>query len=125
MRRQPRVLVVDDVLDSLYYVDDLLLELGYYPIKATSADDAAGIVGAMYLDAMIIDFDMIATASETALNQFSAARDVSSVLIMAKPDVRPEGEPSPLRCFMEHPPLVDELAQALETCVVAPVRAER
>ncbi len=125
MSRQPRVLVVDDDLDSLYYVDDLLHELGYYPIKATTADDAAEIIGAMYLDAMIIDFDMIATASEAALNQFSAARDVSSVLIMAKQDVRPEGELSPLRCFVEHPPLVDELAQALETCAVAAVRAER
>ena len=125
MRRQPRVLVVDDDLDSLYYVDDLLLELGYYPIKVTTTDDAAEIIGAMYVDAMIIDFDMIATASEAALNQFAAARDLSSVLIMAKPDVRPEGEPSPLRCFVEHPPLVEELEQALETCVVTPVRAER
>jgi len=125
MRRQPRVLVVDDDLDSLYYVDDLLLELGYYPIKATTADDAAEIISAVYLDALIVDFDMIATASESALEQFVAARDASAVLIMAKPHVRPEGESSALRCFVEHPPLVTELAQALETCAAAPVRAER
>ena len=79
MRRQPRVLVVDDDLDSLYYVDDLLLELGYYPIKATTADDAAEIISAVYLDALIVDFDMIATASESALEQFVAARDASAV----------------------------------------------
>lgn len=122
MSRQLRVLIVDNDIDSLYYVDDLLHELGYYPIKVTTSDDAAEILGAMYLDAVIINFDMIATASEAALEQFTAARDVASVLIMAKPDIRPEGQCSPMRSFMEHPPEVAELERALEACAVSPVR---
>ncbi len=125
MSRQLRVLVVDDDLDSLYYVDDLLHELGYYPIKATTADDAAEIIGAMCVDAVIVSFNVIATASETVLEELAAARDNMSLLIMAKPTVRPEGDISPRRCFMEHPPLVEELELALEACAVVPVRAER
>ncbi len=71
MAHQRRILVVDDDLDALYYVDDVLSELGYYPIKATTADDAAEIVGAMYLDAVIMNFAMVPTASEAALEQLN------------------------------------------------------
>ena len=125
MAHQRRVLIVDDDLDALYYVDDLLSELGYYPIKATTADDAAEIVGAMYLDAVIMNFAMVPTASEAALEQLNAARDFTSVLFMAEPTLRPDGEYSPMRCFLEHPPAVEELERALERCAVAPVRTGR
>ena len=125
MARQVRVLVVDGDLDALYYVDDLLSELGYYPIKATTADDAADIIGAVTLDAIVIDLDLIATASEAALEQFARARDHTTVLIMGRTGARPDGAESPLRCFLEHPPAPDDLAAALERCVAAPVRSAR
>jgi DNA-binding NtrC family response regulator len=125
MARQVRVLIVDDDLDSLYYVDDLLSELGYYPIKATSAADAAEIIGAMYVDAVIIALDLIATAPESALERFTRARDYTPTLIMGRHRPGPDGVTSPLRCFVERPPTKEELQAALEQCVTAPVRAGR
>lgn len=125
MARQPRVLIADHDLDSLYYVDDLLAELDCYPIKATTADDAAEIIGAMNLEAVIINMDMIPTASEAALAIFERARDHTSVLIMSANGLQPDGASSPLRCFLEHPPEIDALRAALERCVTAPARTAR
>lgn len=125
MARQARVLIVDHDLDSLYYVDDLLAELGCYPIKATTADDAAEIIGAMNLEAVVINLAMIATASESALALFERARDHTSVLIMSPDGLQPDGATSPLRCFLEHPPEIDALRAALERCVATPARAGR
>jgi DNA-binding NtrC family response regulator len=125
MARQVRVLIVDDDLDALYYVDDLLSELGYYPIKVTSADDAGEIVGAMCLDAVIAGFDQIVTAPRAALEQFARALEHTAVLIMGRPGLRPDGASSPLRSFLEHPPATDDLKAALEHCAAVPLRAGR
>jgi DNA-binding NtrC family response regulator len=104
MARQVRVLIVDDDLDALYYVDDLLSELGYYPIKATSAEDAGEIAGAVCLDAVIVGFDQIVLAPRIALEQIARAQEQTPVLIMGRPGLRPDGTASPLRSFLEHPP---------------------
>ena len=125
MARRVRVLIVDNDLDSLYYVDDVLSELGYYPIKATSALDAADIIGAMHLDAVIAVLKMIVTAPESALEWFTRVGDHTPVLVMGRPGLSPDGAASPLRCFLEHPPAKEELQAALDQCVVAPVRAGR
>ena len=125
MARQMRVLIVDDDLDALYYVDQVLSELGYYPIKAISAEDAGEIVGAMHLDAVIIDFDQIVMAPQSALEQLVQAQDHTPVLMMGRPGLAPDGASSPLRRFLEHPPAEEELASALEQCVAAPLRAGR
>jgi DNA-binding NtrC family response regulator len=125
MSHRARVLVVDSDLDALYYVDDVLSELGYYPIKATSVDDAADIIGAMYLDAVVVNMVMIAGASEDSLTQLEKARDNTAVLVMSQPGLQPDGTASPLRRYLEHPPATDELAQALEVCAAAPLRSGR
>jgi DNA-binding NtrC family response regulator len=125
MSHRARVLVVDSDLDALYYVDDVLAELGYYPIKATCMEDAADIIGAMCLDAVVVNMAMIAGASESSLTQLEKARDNTAVLVMSQPGLQPDGEASPLRRFVEHPPATDELAQALEACGSAPSRSGR
>jgi len=91
MSYRARVLVVDNDLDALYYVDDVLSELGYYPIKATSMEDAAEIIGALALDAVVISMAMIAGAPEAVLSQLDRARDSMAVLVMARPGMRPGG----------------------------------
>lgn len=120
MRHQRHVLVVDDDLDVLYYVDDLLQELGYRPIKATSADDAAEIVSAMRPDAVVLGFGMIGSASLAVIEQLAEMHSYTPLLIMADPGIRPDGVPSPLRCFVEHPPDIRELEAALNACVRTP-----
>jgi DNA-binding NtrC family response regulator len=122
MAHRARVLVVDSDLDALYYVDDVLAELGYYPIKATSMDDAAEIIGALTLDAVVVNMEMIAAAPEAALSQFERARDTTAVLVMTEANTQPDGAASPLRRFLEHPPASDDLARALEICTRSPVR---
>jgi DNA-binding NtrC family response regulator len=125
MSHRARVLVVDSDLDALYYVDDVLTELGYYPIKATCMEDAADIIGAMSLDAVVVNMAMIAGASESSLTQLEKARDHTAVLVMSQPGLQPDGPATPLRRFVEHPPATDELAQALEACGSAPSRSGR
>ncbi|MGE0542499.1 MAG: hypothetical protein AB7R89_20215 [Dehalococcoidia bacterium] len=125
MSHRARVLVVDCDLDALYYVDDVLAELGYYPIKATCMEDAADIISAMCLDAVVVNMAMIAGASASSLTQLEKARDHTAVLVMSQPGMQPEGEASPLRRFVEHPPATDELAQALEVCGAAPLGSGR
>ena len=120
MHQQRRILVVDDDLDVLYYVDDLLQELGYRPVKATSTDEAAEITSALRLDAVVIGFHMIASASRDAIEQLAEAHGEAPLLIMADSPVRPEGDPSPARCFVEHPPDIRDLGHALESCLRAP-----
>ena len=120
MRHQRHVLVVDDDLDVLYYVDDLLQELGYRPIKATSADDAAEIVSAMRPDAVILGFNLIGATSCGVIEQLAETHTYTPLLIMADPAIRPDGIPSPLRCFLEHPPDIQELEAALNACVRTP-----
>jgi CheY-like chemotaxis protein len=120
MGRQRHVLLVDDDLDVLYYVDDLLQELGYRPLKATSAEEAAEQVGTKRIDAVMIGFSMIPSADCEAIDQLAPAGGATPVLVMAKPDVRPEGDSSPLRCFLDHPPDLPELEDALERCLGAP-----
>ena len=115
MSRQHRVLVVESDLDVLYYVDDLLRELGCRPIKVTSVEDAADIVGAIQLDAVVIDLGMIAHAEPATLEQLAAS--TTPVLVMTERGLRPEGEISPLRCFVEHPPDLATLANALDACL--------
>lgn len=125
MSHRARVLVVDNDLDALYYVDDVLSELGYYPIKATSMEDAAEIIGALSLNAMIISMEMVAGAPEPVLSQLERARDGMAVLVMTRPGMRPGGAVSSHRRFLEHPPATDELAQALEICGRSPLRSAR
>ena len=127
MDGQRRVLVVDDDLDVLYYVDDVLRELGCRPIKATSIDDAADIVGALSVDAVIAGFDTIARGTRQSLEQLAALGFIP-VLIMAgqERDRFPEGEPSPLRHFTDYPPDLTELERVLGHCAsVSPARAAR
>jgi CheY-like chemotaxis protein len=125
MTHRTRVLVVDDDLDALYYVDDLLSELGYYPIKTTSVEDAAEIVGAMQLDAMIVNAAMIPTASEEALAQLERMPGTTSVLIMSEPVMRPDAASAAPRDFMEHPPELVELAEVLQRRTPAIPQGER
>jgi DNA-binding NtrC family response regulator len=125
MAHRARVLVVDDDLDALYYVDQLLAELGHHPLKVTSADDAADVIAAISFDAVIIAFDLLATASTTALAGLERMPGGVPVLVMAKPTVRPEGLLSSLRRFTEHPPALDELAGALDSCVPIALRSSR
>lgn len=117
MGRQRRVLLVDDDLDILYYVDDLLQELGYRPVKATSTEEAAEQFGTKQVDAVMIGFSMIPAAACETIEQLSPADGATPVLVMAKRDVRPEGDSSPLRCFLDHPPDLPELENALERCL--------
>jgi DNA-binding NtrC family response regulator len=114
MGRQRRVLLVDDDLDVLYYVDDLLQELGYRPVKATSAEEAAEQFETKQVDAVMIGFSMIPAAASGTIEQLAPADGAMPVLVMAKPDMRPEGDSSPLRCFLDHPPGLPELEDALE-----------
>jgi hypothetical protein len=79
----------------------------------------------MCLDAVIVDFDRIVTAPGAALEQFARALEHTAVLIMGRPGLQPDGAPSPMRCFLEHPPAKDELKVALEQCAAVPLRAAR
>src|SRR6476660_5405623 len=119
MSAHPRVLVVDDDLDVLYYVDDLLQELGCRPIKATTAQDAAEIVGAMRLDALVMDLDLIVHAAADTLEHLQASHGSTPVLVMTDGRRRPEGPLEPARCFMEHPPDLNGLERALAACLGA------
>ncbi len=120
MGRQRRVLLVDDDLDVLYYVDDLLQELGYRPVKATSAEEAAEQLGARRVDVVMIGFPAISAAACETIEQLAPADGGTPVVVMAKPDLRPEGDSSPLRCFLDHPPDLPELEDALERCLGGP-----
>ena len=125
MDHQVRVLVVDDDLDALYYVDDLLAELGCYPIKATTLEDGVEILGAMNVDAVIMNAGMVAPAPPKLSERLNAVQDATPILFMTRAGTRPEGRLSPLRRFLEHPPEIGELEQALETCTSLPARAPR
>jgi len=119
-------MIAGDDLDALYYVDDLLQELGCRPIKVTSAEDAAEIVGAIRLDALIIDLQMFAAASADAIALFLAAHADRPVLWMVPEHIQPDVETSATRCFIAHPPDLAELERALAHCVGAvPARAGR
>jgi DNA-binding response OmpR family regulator len=120
MGHRTHVLVVDDDLDALYYVDDLLAEIGLYPIKATTMADAAEILGAMNVDAVVLNAGMVAAASDETLARLAPVRDTTPVLVMGGPGMQPDGAPSPLRRFLEHPPELTELRQALWTCAALP-----
>ena len=120
MTHRAHVLVVDDDLDALYYVDDLLAEIGLYPIKATTMDDAVEILGAMNVDAVVLNAGMVAGASDDALARLIPVRDTTPVLVMGGPGMQPDGAPSPLRRFLEHPPEMGDLRQALRTCADLP-----
>lgn len=125
MTHRARVLVVDSDLDALYYVDDVLSELGYYPIKATTTEDAAEIIGALSLDAVVINMEMVAGTQETALSQLEQAGDNTAVLVMTRSGLTPDATATPLRGFLEHPPSTEELARALEICGRSPLRSAR
>lgn len=119
MRRQRRVLLIDDDLDVLYYVDDLLQELGYAPLKATSAEQAAAELGAGHVDAVMIGLSTISAAACETIEHLIPADGATPVVVMAKPAVRPEGNSSPLRCFIDYPPDLPELKHALAQCLGA------
>jgi CheY-like chemotaxis protein len=120
------VLVVDDDLDVLYYVDDVLQELGCRPLKATSAEEAAEIVGAIRLDALVMDLEMVVGASVETLDHLIAAHGPAPVLLMSDDGRQPEGSLTPSRCFTEHPPDTSGLQGALTACLGAvPARPSR
>jgi DNA-binding NtrC family response regulator len=120
MTRQRRVLVVDDDLDALYYVDDVLAEIGYRPIKATSVDDAADVIAEMDVDALVVNVAMLLAASASALAQLEHMRRRIPVLVMSGSGRRPGGAASPARAFLEHPPAEEALAEAIEQCLAVP-----
>jgi DNA-binding NtrC family response regulator len=125
MTRQTRILIADDDLDALYYVDDVLAELGCCPIKVTTLDDAADVLATTDVDALVVNMAIVAAASEQTMTQLESARDRLPVLVMARPGREPDGADSPLRCFLEHPPAVESLAEALERCLAVPAGPRR
>lgn len=117
MIQQPTVLIVDDDLDVLFFVDDLLRELGFRSVKATSTSDAIETLATTQVDAVILDFDLIPRAPLQVIEGFSREQHETPLLVMADVATRPEGDSSPSRCFVEHPPEIVELARALRDCM--------
>lgn len=126
MAKNRAVLVVDDDLDVLFFVDDLLRELGFQPLKVTTAGDAVETLRTAAVEAVIVDFDLIPTATLQTIEELSDARQITPVLVMADDSIRPEGDSSPLRCFIEHPPDLAELREAIAHCLGStPLRGQR
>lgn len=119
MAERQRILVLDDDLDILYYVDDVLQELGYIPVKATSAAEVAMLAESGRFDAAVLDFEMIPPATEWKGMLLSALHDALPVLVMSRHEQRPEGDSSPIRCFIDHPPEAHELEEALDSCILS------
>lgn len=119
MAKRQRILILDDDLDILYYVDDVLQELGYLPVKATSAAEVARLAESGRFDAAVLDFEMIPPATDWKGMLLSALRETLPVLVMSRHEQRPEGDSSPIRCFVDHPPEAHELSEALESCISA------
>lgn len=120
MTRRHRVLVVDSDIDALYYVDDLLRELGCQPVMLSSVPDVDQAIIAARTHAMIVSFDAVLGESRQALDQLATHGNEMPVMIMAPPAVRPDGDLMPSRYFLEHPPDLGGLADALESCFGAP-----
>jgi CheY-like chemotaxis protein len=124
--RHYRVLVVDNDLDALYYVDDLLQELGCRPYKVLSLDDAAAVLHAMRVDALVIRLSLVCDAAAQTIEQINGLHPARPVLFMTEARLEPDGDSSSLRCFMPHPPDLNELSAALAECLGVPlVRSSR
>lgn len=117
MGSQRRALLIDDDLDVLYYVDDLLKQLGFRTIKATSGAYAAEVAGCTDADVVVLDMGVIPRTEPESLAELASLLDATPTVIMTESVYRPDGETSPNRCFTPHPPDLQELEASLDLCL--------
>lgn len=125
MDRRPRVMVIDDDLDLLFYVDDLLRELGYQTVKATNSVDAAELLPETRPDVVVLDLGLFEHTRSESLAELTAIIDGTPTLLMTEFAVSPEGALPAGRCFLAHPPDLPELRETLVSCLQSPEQRKR
>jgi CheY-like chemotaxis protein len=118
-------MVIDDDLDLLFYVDDLLRELGYETVKATNGVDAAELLPETRPDAVVLDLGMLEHTRSDTLAELTAVIDGTPTLLMTETAVSPDVGLRAGRCFLAHPPDLPELRETLDSCLHTPAHGER